>query len=258
MRIMTFNIRFENDRDGENAWAHRKGLVTRVIKRYKPDIIGTQEGRWTQLLTLRDTLPGYILNAPGRTIDDTCQYPTLFIRRDKLEILEGEEFWLSKTPHIHRSKDWDSAFPRMINCALVTFRGSGEKMWVAVTHLDHKGIEARYEQAGIIAAWVKKRTGPVILMGDFNDVPGSRAHQQLVSPRTGLLDTWQVLGRNEDVQSFTHHGFTGIGQNSRIDWILVSPHFSIKDAVIIRDHFNGRYPSDHFPYLVDLACKPPD
>ncbi|MBW2094627.1 MAG: endonuclease, partial [Deltaproteobacteria bacterium] len=71
------------------------------------------------------------------------------------------------------------------------------------------------------------------------------------------LDTWQVLGRKEDAQSFTHHGFTGIGQNGRIDWILVSPHFRIKDAAIIRDHFNGRYPSDHFPYLVDLTFKPP-
>ncbi|MBW2096541.1 MAG: endonuclease, partial [Deltaproteobacteria bacterium] len=86
MRIMTFNIRFENDRDGQNAWAHRKGLVARVIERYKPDIIGTQEGRWTQLLSLRDNLVGYFLNAPDRTIDSTCQYPTLFIRKDKLEI----------------------------------------------------------------------------------------------------------------------------------------------------------------------------
>ncbi|HDZ24605.1 MAG TPA: endonuclease, partial [Desulfobacteraceae bacterium] len=56
MRIMTFNIRFENDRDGQNGWVHRKDLVIKVIERYKPDIIGTQEGKWNQLLFFRDNL----------------------------------------------------------------------------------------------------------------------------------------------------------------------------------------------------------
>lgn len=258
MLIMTFNIRFENDRDGQNAWVYRKNLVIRVIERYRPDIVGTQEGRWNQLLFLRDNLSAYSLNAPDRTIDSTCQYPTLFVRKENLHILHGEEFWLSKTPHIHRSKDWGSAFPRMINCALVKARGSGEEMWVAVTHLDHKGVKARYEQAGMIASWVKKPRRPVILMGDFNDVPGSTVHQRLIKPRTGLRDTWQVLGREEDADAFTHHGFTGIPQNGRIDWILVSHHFRVKDAVIIRDLFKGRYPSDHFPYIVNLSFIPPN
>lgn len=258
MRIMTFNIRFENDRDGQNGWVHRKDLVIKVIERYKPDIIGTQEGKWNQLLFLRDNLSGYSLNAPDRTIDSTCQYPTLFVRDKKLRILHGEEFWLSKTPRIHRSKNWDSAFPRMINCAMVTIRESGEKIWAAVTHLDHKGAEARYEQAKIIAAWVAERKEPVILMGDFNDIPGSNVHQRLLKPETDLLDTWQVLGRKERQDGFTHHGFTGIPQKGRIDWILASSRFAVRDAVIIQDHFNGRYPSDHFPYMVDLAFKPPD
>ncbi len=252
MRIMTFNIRFENDRDGQNAWAHRKDLVIRVIKRYKPDIIGTQEGRWVQLLYLKDHLSPYALHAPDRVIDSTCQYPTLFIRKDSLHIMDGEEFWLSKTPKIHRSKDWDSAFPRMINCAKVQLRGSREKIWAAVTHLDHKGTEARYEQAGIIASWVKKRKEPVILMGDFNDDPGSKVHQLLTGEETGLLDTWQVLGRKEGMEASTHHGFSGVPQTGRIDWILVNPHFRTMEAIVIRDHFNGRYPSDHFPYLVYL------
>jgi len=247
MRIMTFNIRFENDRDGRDAWVYRKELVIKIIKRYRPDIIGTQEGRWTQLLYLRDNLPSYFLHAPNRTIDRSCQYPTLFIRKESLDILDGKEFWLSRTPEIHRSKDWDSAFPRMINYAKVLLRESGEKIWVAVTHLDHKGTEARYQQARIIASWVKERREPVVLMGDFNDVPGSRVHQLLVKPGTGLLDTWQVMGREEGSQSFTHHGFIGIPRDSRIDWILVSPHFKVLDAAIIRDHFSGPLPLGPFP-----------
>ncbi|MFZ0449905.1 MAG: endonuclease/exonuclease/phosphatase family protein [Desulfatiglandaceae bacterium] len=249
---MTFNLRFENDRDGQNAWVYRRKLIVEVINRYRPAAIGTQEGRWTQLLYLRDHLPEYHLHAPRRVIDNTCQYPTLFIRKQDFHVGEGRDFWLSKTPDVHRSKDWDSAFPRMMSYASVRLTGSEKAFWFAVTHLDHRGATARYEQARIIASWIEKQKEPVILMGDFNDVPGSPVHELLVAPETGLLDTWQVLGREEGPQSFTHHGFTGVPRDSRIDWILASPHFKIMAANIIRDHFDGRYPSDHFPYLVDL------
>ena len=36
---------------------------------------------------------------------------------------------------------------------------------------------------------------------------------------------------------------------TRMDWILVTPHFRVKDATVILDHVEGRYPSDHFPYM---------
>ena len=39
---------------------------------------------------------------------------------------------------------------------------------------------------------------------------------------------------------------------TRMDWILVSPHFRVQDASVIRGHVEGRYPSDHFPYMAAL------
>jgi endonuclease/exonuclease/phosphatase family metal-dependent hydrolase len=89
-------------------------------------------------------------------------------------------------------------------------------------------------------------------MGDFNDLPGSVVHQILTQPHTGLRDSWQILGRDEDDQSMTHHDFHGSPNKGRLDWILVSPHFRVKDAGIVRDRQNDRFPSDHFPYWVDL------
>jgi endonuclease/exonuclease/phosphatase family metal-dependent hydrolase len=169
-------------------------------------------------------------------------------------VQDGGEFWLSKTPEVHRSKSWDSAFPRMMSYARVNAVKTDEVFWVAVTHLDHVGTEARYQQGKIIADWIGVRTGPIILMGDFNDSPVSSVHRLLVSPETGLRDTWQILGHREDSDSITHHGFRGIPQKTRMDWILVSSHFRVIDARIIRDHSGDRYPSDHFPYTVELEC----
>jgi len=253
---MTINLRFENETDGANAWSMRRALIIRLIQKYEPLVIGTQEGMWSQLSYLRDNLPQYNLYAPHRVLDATCQYPTLFFHKDVFNVHEGGEFWLSKTPKVHRSKSWDSAFPRMMSYARVSSVNTDTALWIAVTHLDHIGAQARYQQAKIIAGWVKARTGPVILMGDFNDNPGSPVHDVFTAPATGLFDTWQILGRQEDPNSFTLHKFTGIPQKARIDWIMVSPHFRVTDAEIIKDNFEDRYPSDHFPYLVNLEIKP--
>ncbi len=255
MRVMTFNLRFENDQDGSNAWNYRRHLVVKLIEQYSPDILGTQEGRLSQLDYLEERLSGYGMHAPSRVLDDTCQYPTLFFQKNRFRIMEGEEFWLSKTPQIHRSKNWDSAFPRMLSTATVEFLESGQVFSAAVTHLDHMGRTARLKQAEIIARWIQESTAPAILMGDFNDVPKSDAHAALANSQTGLSDTWETLGHAEGKKSFTHHAFTGEPKKSRIDWILTTtPPYPV-DAQMVHDHFEGRYASDHFPYYVDLSWE---
>jgi len=252
MRVMTFNLRFENDRDGSNAWPLRRELVVDTIRRYAPSILGTQEGTCSQIEFLNSRLPDYHLHTPGRVFDDTCQYPTLFFRKDRCIITGGGEFWLSTTPAVHRSMNWDSAFPRMISYGHITLRASGRSLVVAVTHLDHLGTEARRHQAAMLAEWVATHGDPIILMGDFNDTPDGIVHGMLTAPSTGLSDTWQIMGGVNDSTSFTHHGFTGIPTKSRMDWILVSTHFIVSDVRIVHDRFGKRYPSDHFPYLAEL------
>jgi len=253
MRLMTFNIRFENDRDGDDGWPFRRSYVADLIAAHSPWILGTQEGVPNQLEYLAEHLPGYVIHAVGRPTEDiTCQYPTLFYRSPNLEFLRGGEFWLSKTPQIHRSKDWDSAFPRMMSHVLLREKETGTPLLVVVTHLDHIGEQARLRQADIIREWFRSCRGAKILMGDFNDLPGSAVHQILTQPHTELRDSWQILGRDEDDQSMTHHDFHGSPNKGRLDWILVSPHFRVKAAGIVRDRQNERFPSDHFPYWVDL------
>jgi endonuclease/exonuclease/phosphatase family metal-dependent hydrolase len=250
---MTFNLRFENSSDGPNAWQYRRELVTDLIEKYGPSILGTQEGMCSQLDYINNNLSEYSLHAPHRTLDATCQYPTLFFHKDGFRVHEVGEFWLSKTPKVHLSKSWDSAFPRMMSYARVSEVNDDKEFWVVVTHLDHMGAEARYQQARIIKDWLRTKNNPVILMGDFNDSPGSPVHHLLTSSETGLQDTWKILNNEEEHKdNFTHHAFTGIPQKSRMDWILVSQHFHVIEVDIIKDNTENRYPSDHFPYLVKL------
>lgn len=253
IKVMTFNLRFDTERDGDNAWEHRRELVVDLIRECAPDILGTQEGTPRQLDYLMESLPEYRMVAEGRVWDATCQYPTLFVVDRRWGILDAGEFWLSLSPSEHRSKSWDSAFPRMMSHALLEERESGWSVLAAVTHLDHLGARARVEQALMIAEWFQDRSAYArILLGDFNDLPLSPVHSVLVNPGTGLVDTWQELGREENEASMTHHDFSGVPKKCRMDWILISRDWCVVDAAIVRTNRRGRYPSDHFPYLAVL------
>ena len=254
MILMTLNLRFQNEHDGQNGWENRKDLILELVRVHKPAFLGTQEGTVTQLRFLQEHLSGYELFAPERLWEDDCQYCSIFMRSEAVRALEGGEFWLSETPAVHRSIGWDSAFPRMMSHGLFTDLESARTILLAVTHLDNIGVEARKQQARIIRDWLALHNGPRVLMGDFNDRPGSAAHQLLTSPESGLFDTWQVLRRPEDESSMTYHKFLGVPMVCRMDWILASGEFRVEDARVVYDHSEeGRYPSDHFPYMVRLA-----
>jgi len=252
---MTFNLRFENDFDGENHWLHRRHFLVKTILKYRPHLLGTQEGKPSMLAFLNDNLSGYRISADSRYWDDHCQYPTLYYREDYFDLLESSEFWLSETPEVHLSKSWGSAFPRMISHALLQIINHRQQIWVSVTHLDHISELARIEGAKLIHDWAVERAVPIILLGDFNDFPGSQVHRTLSRPLGLFSDSWQALEKAEDEQSYTHHGFTGVPTKGRIDWILVTPEFRVLDVSVVHDHEAGRYPSDHFPFWVDVVLE---
>lgn len=249
---MTFNLRFENEDDGANAWVWRRALAAEVIDRYRPDILGTQEGKWSQITYLSDQLPAYVPFLPERKPDPVIQCPTLFFRKNSITVERGGEFWLSETPAVHLSKSWDSAFPRMMSWAEIRMAGCETHFIAAVTHLDHMGSLARLEQARMIQDWAARQAAPIVLMGDFNDAPTSPAHDVLTGGR--LRDTWLAANQKEGPDSFTRHRFDGVPLIARLDWILADPCFRVGDVRIVHDHLNHRYPSDHFPYLADLYC----
>jgi len=258
LRIMTFNLRFENDQDTHQPWEKRKELILQIIKDRRPHILGTQEGRLRQLLYLSLKLKGYRMPMKGRTLDPLSQYPTLFISND-LQIVECGEFWLSNSPQVHLSKDWDSAFPRMISYAFLRPPGVEKTILVATTHLDNKGALARQMQSRIILNWVKNLDPiPMILMGDFNEGPDGDVHK-LLCQEGGFLDTWILHHKEEGKDSFSYHGFTGIGGLARLDWLLVrlgsAKGLEVLEAEFIKVKKGSIMPSDHFPYHVSLKLR---
>jgi endonuclease/exonuclease/phosphatase family metal-dependent hydrolase len=250
MRILTFNLRFANPLDGPNHWDHRKELVVDTILALDPDLVGTQEGTVPQLDYLTQHLQGFLPLVAHREVDQTCQYPTIFYRQ-RLQVKESSEFWLSKTPTIHRSKSWDSAFPRMVTYGL--FQEVDRDLWFYFinTHLDHISSLARFHGARLIRDFFLKKTEPLILVGDFNEPPDAAVYQELTGPDCPLVDTWRSL-HAQGHEPATQHNFDGQPQGHRIDWILLTAPFRVSKAEIVRYNLEGRYPSDHFPYIAEV------
>ena len=66
LRVMTFNIRYNEPRDKENAWPNRKEKAAGVIRFHKADLVGVQEALVGQLKDLEALLPDFAWCGVGR------------------------------------------------------------------------------------------------------------------------------------------------------------------------------------------------
>jgi len=67
-----------------------------------------------------------------------------------------------------------------------------------------------------------------------------------------LYDTpHTLLPQNEPIGTF--HSFQGDPQGEAIDYIFTTSEWQAHAAQIIRYHESGRYPSDHFPVLLEAS-----
>jgi len=105
LRVMTFNIRYATAPDGDNSWGNRKDLLLDVIRKFDPDLLGTQEVLASQADFLSRELEGYTLVGVGR--DDgqrKGEFSSLLCKAARFEPRDSGTFWLSESPEVAGSK----------------------------------------------------------------------------------------------------------------------------------------------------------
>lgn len=253
LTVMTFNVRYPSDGDGPDKWDARAARLIAVWKRIGADVVGTQELFQRQGDAIVAADPRYAWFGRDRRGGHADEHMGVFYRRDRLKLIGQGDFWLSDTPHVPGSISWGHPFPRMVTWGRFERRRDGRRFTLVNTHFPYRAEDgpAREKAAAKVAAFVASLPAgePVVVTGDFNDVPGSGAYRILTA---GLADTWATLRQPE---AGTFHAFTGKAER-RIDWVLARG-FKAGSVAIDRQTVGGRYPSDHFPVIATLGFKRP-
>ncbi|MDT0678289.1 endonuclease/exonuclease/phosphatase family protein [Autumnicola musiva] len=257
MKLMTYNIKYANENDGENSWSKRKAALTGLLRFYNPDILGLQEAMLGQLEYFQSNLNEYNYIGVGRKNGKTeGEFSPILYKSAKFEVLERGTFWLSETPE-KPSTGWDAAYPRICTCAFFQNKKTGEKFWYFNTHFDHRGEEARKKSAELIYRKIEelnKDKFPVILSGDFNLEPHTDGIKYLGEK---FLDSREIsengcFGPEKTFNAYEFHE----EPINRIDYVFISREgVAVKKYGVLNNSYDQKYPSDHFPVLVELQLN---
>ena len=258
--VMTYNLRYASP-TGPDAWPVRRPLMRECILRISPDVIGTQEGVYSQLKDLASDLADYDWIGLGRDGGSRGEFMAVFYRRDRLEPLEYDHFWLSDTPEIIASSTWGNTCRRMVTWVRFREHNSAREFYFWNTHFDHENQLAREQSAALVAERVTalKTALPVLLVGDFNAVAKSNRAYSILVDAEGFVDSWEVARERQGEGLNTFNGFrpgphTG---GRRIDWILFRGPVEVERTRIVDFQKEGQYPSDHFPVVARMRLMNP-
>lgn len=261
-RLVSYNIRFDNPNDGDNVWINRSDRVANLLRLHKADMFCLQEALTNQIEDLQAEFPEYEIYGVGRDDGKTRgEFCPIFYDARKFEKLEYGTFWLSETPEKSGSTGWFATLPRITSWVKIRDKATGKMFYVFNTHLDHASEKARDKGSELIMQKISKLTEglPVILCGDFNAKPGSKPYNNVVNSSRESIQMFDARMAAE----YPHHGptFTFVGWDfigvpgNIIDYIFVSPKVKVVQHAILGDNYDGVYPSDHLPVLIEAKLE---
>lgn len=252
--LMTFNLRYASA-TGPNRWALRRPLVAGLLRERLPDVVGTQEGLHGQLKDLASDMPEMAWIGLGRDGGSRGEFMAVFYRRERLEPLEFDHFWLSDTPEVIGSATWGNTNRRMVTWVLFEDRVTGRRFQFWNTHLDHEVEEARRKAAALVVARMARVPDgmPLVLAGDFNAVSGASRAYEILTGEGGLRDTWRDAATRGEADANSFNGFGALERKGqRIDWILYRGRARVPAAEVVTTRPGGQWPSDHCPVTARL------
>lgn len=169
----SYNIRVANQKDNDagNSWNKRIEPLCKLISFNSFDVFGIQEGSYKQIHDILERI-GNTYSYFGISKDNDKKkdaYGAIFFKKERFEILEQGNFWLSETPNVS-SLGWDGKYIR--NCFWCKFRDFQTKdIFVFFNaHLDNVGEKAREEGCKLLLKKIKEiaKSNNFVVAGDFN------------------------------------------------------------------------------------------
>lgn len=246
MLVGSYNIRYKNANDSISGevWAKRCQVICDQMNFMAPEIFGTQEVLYVQLLDMQKALDGYDYIGIGR--DDGQhggEHEAIFYKTDKLQLLDHGDFWLSETPD-KPGLGWDAVCIRICTWGKFAVKAQKEQrhglfnrrkkepqqvFYFFNLHMDHVGVVARREAAKLVVAKVSEiaQGAPAFVTGDFNVDQNDEIYT--IFTNSGLLKDSYEAARIRFVENGTFNAFkTNYFTTSRIDHVFVSPNTTVE------------------------------
>lgn len=247
---MSYNVRYDNAGDGENAWDNRKHATTAMLEAIKPDVFGVQEAFAYQVEFISENSPAYANVGVGREDGESAgEFMSIFWNKETIEMLEWGTYWLSETPDVP-SFGWDAACKRTATWALMKDKRNGRHFYFINTHLDHVGVQARKNGLKLLVeriASMNPDSYPMVLTGDFNMAPYDEC---LVELDTQMTSTRKIAQKTDSLNTYNAWGNAAPDAEYIIDYIYVSGFKSVPEYRTVTDAYAGKpYVSDHYPII---------
>lgn len=248
LSVMTYNMRYLNTHDGDNIWKNRLPIIVDLINDNSPDLIGTQELVHKQITDLNKALDDYNYFGVGR-LDGKSEgeYAAIFYKKNNLELVDGDTFWLAENIDSVGAKGWDAACERIVTWA--EFKdGAGKQLFLFNTHFDHVGEVAKRKSAELLLSKVNEVAGNkvAIITGDFNSLPESTVYKTLIK---GKLIDLEKLSKNRFGPGWSYNGFTD-SIMTKIDYVFTNKELRVEKAKTLSYKWGNIYPSDHLPIII--------
>lgn len=234
-RVMTYNIHHGEGLDGKVDLAR----IAELIKQERADIVALQEVDKGVARTARRDLTAELAALTGMTgvFSNNFHY-------------QGGEYGnavLTRFP----VKRWSNCHYQMLRpneqrgILQLTLDVHGRELVFMNTHIDSRADDAeRWLNMGEIEALEKQyRSQPMIICGDFNDVPTSRVYRRMSET---FHDTWAQAGQGDGF------GFPADKPHKRIDYLWISKGPSL---VPLKAWIPPSEASDHLPVVAEFELR---
>jgi len=261
LKVMTFNIRYDNPRDSVNAWPNRASFLCRFLKDEEPDLIGMQEVLAHQNEYIDSVLTGYSSIGVGRTDGaKKGEMNPVFFKKERFDLIRTKTFWLSDTPEVAGTKAWGANLPRIVTWVELSEKTSSEHFYFFNTHFAHDSDSARIMSSGLLLNRVDSIAAdfPFVVTGDLNMLISGKGYEILTGPYESVplfTDTYAVTEKRPMGPAYTFNGFSESTSSGRIDYIFVRNGMEVLEhrTFIRKEH--GVYISDHWPVMATVSLK---
>lgn len=258
LKIVTINIRYDTDKDGDNKWENRRVYFVDYVNSLDADIICMQEVLNRQLTDLSSAMPQYeYVGTGGRDGKLKGEFCPVFYNKKKFKLIDSGHFWLSETPDSIGSIGWDSKSPHIVTWIQLK-TSDNQSFYVVNTHFDWAGNRARQQSAKLVLKWIKENVedAPIILAGDFNIGPGSYTYKTMVD--SGIVNDSYLIASQRRGVAYSYHDFGKLPneKRKRLDYVFVGNDINVSEVEIVRENDeNGCFLSDHNPVIAYITLK---